>query len=66
MELGEPENVELRLDDDGVKRWYLSTREGWQVCGVDDGRKLIMSAHLYEAGTTLTLVEPINDAKDGY
>lgn len=57
-EWSEPENVELRLDDDGVKRWYLGTREGWQRCG-HEGRTLEMFADHYAVGTKITLEEPI-------
>jgi hypothetical protein len=54
----EPENVELRLDDDGVKRWYTSTRDGWQLCG-HGGVTLELSAKHFNTGTRITLEEPI-------
>ena len=59
-ELSEPENLEVRRDDDGVKRFWLSTREGWQHAG-HEGRTLEMNADHYNVGTTITLVEPIED-----
>ena len=56
--LGALENVELRLDDDGVKRWWIGTRDGWQHVG-HKGLTLELSAAHFEVGTTITLVEPI-------
>lgn len=58
IEWAEPENVELRLDEDGVKRWYLGTRDGWQHCG-RDGLTLELSAAHFAVGTKITLEEPI-------
>lgn len=59
---GEPETVELRLCDDGVRRWHLATREGWQVTGLDDGTTLMLTADHFTIGTKITLCEPIETA----
>ena len=58
-ELAEPENLEVRRDDTGVLRWWMATREGWELVGVKDGREIVMRADTYAEGTRLTLVEPI-------
>lgn len=55
------ENVELRLDDDGVKRWWMGTREGWQPVG-HGGVILELRAEHFKAGTKITLEEPIEGA----
>lgn len=60
VEWSEPENIELVLDEDGVKRWMLSTREGEQQAG-HDGLVLEMCAEHYKAGTKLCLEEPLED-----
>ena len=54
-----PENVELRMDSDGIKRWWISTREGWEHAG-HDGLVLELSSEHFEVGTLITLEEPIN------
>lgn len=58
VEIGPPENVELRLDDDGVKRWWISTRDGWQHAG-HKGRVLELDADHFNVGTKIELVEPL-------
>ncbi|WP_319568357.1 hypothetical protein [Cohaesibacter marisflavi] len=60
VEWSEPENLELVLDEDGVKRWMLSTRDG-QVRVGHDGLVLEMRAEHYKAGTKLCLEEPLED-----
>ncbi len=52
------EKVELRLDEDGVKRWWMGTREGWQHVG-HDGLVLELLAEHFNVGTKITLEEPI-------
>ena len=64
VEWSEPENVELVLDEDGVKRWMLSTRDG-QVRVGRDGCILEMRAEHYKAGTKICLEEPLEDLHDG-
>ena len=56
----EPETVELRLDDSGNKKWYLSTRDGLTEAGVD-GTELIMKAEHFNIGTTIVLEEPLDE-----
>lgn len=58
VEFAAPENVELRLDEDGVKRWYIGTMDGWQHCG-HGGLTLELSAEHFNVGTKITLEEPI-------
>lgn len=54
----EPENVELRLDEHGNKKWYLSTRDGWVECG-HKGLVLELSTDHFNVGTKIELKEPI-------
>lgn len=54
----QPEIVELRLDDDGVKRWWGSTRDGWELFG-KAGLELSLSAEHFNVGTEITLNEPM-------
>lgn len=54
----QPENVELRLDEYGNKKWYLSTRDGWQECG-HDGLILELSVEHFSVGTKIELTEPV-------
>jgi hypothetical protein len=51
------EQVELREDDDGVKRWFISTRDGWELVG--DGSTLTLLAEHFKAGTKIELEEPV-------
>ena len=64
VEWCEPEKVELRLDEDGIKRWYLSTREGWQRVGRQEGRELLLNTAFYKLGTRFMLVEPREDQEE--
>ena len=59
---GEPETLELRMCEDGSPRWHLSTREGWQVTGLNDGAVLSLDASHCAVGTKITLAEPIKSA----
>lgn len=59
---GEPETVELRMCEDGKLRWHLSTREGWQVTGLEDGSNLSLDAAQFAVGTKISLSEPITTA----
>lgn len=59
---GQAETVELRQCDDGRVRWHLSTRDGWQVCGLDDGILLALDVAHFAVGTKITLSEPITSA----
>lgn len=52
---GEPEQVEVRLDDEGRPSFFFSTRDGWE----DLGPKLRMAADSYAIGTKITLREPL-------
>ncbi|WP_156429018.1 hypothetical protein [Paracoccus aminovorans] len=52
---GEPERVEVRLDDDGRPSFFSSTRDGW----ADLGPELRMAADAYAIGTEITLREPL-------
>lgn len=45
----QPENVELRLDEYGNKKWYLATRDGWQECG-HNGLVLELSVEHFSLG----------------
>ncbi len=58
-EFSEPENLQVRRDDSGVLRWWMSTREGWELVGVKDGREIAMRADTYAEGTRLVLTEPM-------
>lgn len=53
----EPQTVELRLDDGGNKKWFLSTREGLIEAGIE-GTELIMRVESFNIGTTIILQEP--------
>jgi hypothetical protein len=55
---GEPEVVTLELDDDGNRRWLLSTREGLQEIG--EGGVLQLDRDHFAVGTRITLEEPIS------
>lgn len=52
---GEPERVEVRLDDDGKPSFWFSGRDGWE----DLGPELRMAADTYAVGTEITLREPL-------
>lgn len=52
---GEPERVEVRLDDDGRPAFFFSSREGWENLGPE----LRMAADTYAIGTKITLWEPL-------
>jgi len=51
---GEVEVVELGLDHNGKKHWYIQTREGWDEVGLDDGT-LVLSMDHYAVGTRIEL-----------
>lgn len=52
---GEPEQVEVRLDDDGKPAFFFSSRDGWENLGPE----ICMSADTYAIGTKITLREPL-------
>lgn len=52
---GEPERVEVRLNDEGGKEFFVSTRDGCESLGVE----IHMLAEHYAAGTCITLEEPL-------
>jgi hypothetical protein len=54
---GEPEIVELGLDDAGNRQWYVSTREGFEETG-ENGVLMLDERH-FAIGTRLTLQEPL-------
>ena len=54
---GEPEVVELGLDHDGNRQWFLATREGFEEVG-DDGVLQLDRQH-FQVGTRITLQEPL-------
>lgn len=56
-QFGEPEIVELGIDDKGNRQWYMATREGWEEIG-EAGVISLCSGHL-NVGTRITLQEPI-------
>jgi hypothetical protein len=64
MKYYEPETVILRKDDDGKKRWYLSTREGYEGIGEEDYSTLILSTDYFNEGTVISLKEPIEDYQE--
>lgn len=55
-EPGDVETVELGIDHDGKKQWYISTREGWEETGVDN--VLMLDAEHFEVGTKIELTNP--------
>lgn len=55
----DPEQVELRLDEEGHKRWYLSTRDGWVLAG-HNGKTLELSVEHFSIGTRIELKEPVD------
>lgn len=63
-ELGNMEAVELGIDHNGNKQWYMSTREGWEEVG-EDGTLKLSSEH-FEVGTRIELhnVAPEHDPID--
>ncbi|WP_155987325.1 hypothetical protein [Paracoccus pantotrophus] len=52
---GEPEIVEVRLDDDGNPAFFFSSRDGW----VNLGPEIRMAADTYAIGTVITIQEPL-------
>ena len=55
MDYGEPENVEVREEEDGTMAFYVSTRDGWERIGPE----IQMVAMNYEVGTRIVLHEPL-------
>lgn len=55
------ETLEVRRDDSGVLRWWMATRNGWEMVGVDDGQELRARAEHYAEGTRIELTEPLPD-----
>ncbi|MCV0427561.1 MAG: hypothetical protein K5905_19045 [Roseibium sp.] len=53
---GDVEFVELGVDHDGNKQWFISTREGWEETGVDN--VLMLNAEHFEVGTKIELTNP--------
>lgn len=56
---GEPEIVELGIDDDGKRQWYMATREGFQEVG--ENGVLMLDMQHFTVGTRITLQEPLED-----
>lgn len=56
---GEPEIVELGLNEEGNKQWFMATREGFQEVGEDGCLQLDMQH--FTVGTRITLEEPLDD-----
>lgn len=54
---GEPEIVELGLDEKGNRQWYMATREGFEEVGENGVLQLDMEH--FEIGTRITLEEPL-------
>ena len=54
---GEPEIVELGLDDNGNRHWYMATREDFEEVGENGVLQLDMQH--FAIGTRITLEEPI-------
>ena len=52
------EVLSVRRDDTGVLRWWMATREGWELVGLNEGREILMRADTYAEGTRLELEEP--------
>ena len=55
-EPGAVEKVELGVDHDGNKQWYVETRDGWEETGVEN--VLMMDAEHFEVGTKIELTNP--------
>lgn len=55
--ISEPEIIELGIDDNGEKQWYMATREGFEEVGNDDGVLTLDRKH-FNVGTRIELVEP--------
>ena len=60
---GEPEIVELGIDENGNRQWYMATREGFEEVGEDGVLKL--NRQHFEVGTRITLEEPLPPEKKG-
>lgn len=60
---GEPEIVELGLDDDGNRQWYVATREGFEEVGENGVLQLDMQH--FAVGTRITLEEPLPSEAEG-
>ena len=54
----EPEVLQVRRDDSGILRWWMATREGWELVGVDDGQEIQLRADKCAEGARLELTEP--------
>lgn len=63
----EPVTAEVKLCDDGVKRWVQHTRDGEEIVGIDDGTTISLAADTFEVGTKVSYEEPIQQgpASDG-
>lgn len=55
------ERVYVKSDDDGVKRWHVSGREGEETVGHDNGLSIEMAAVNYAEGTIFELQEPVEN-----
>jgi len=57
----EPETVTLKRCADGTSRWHMSTRDGDEVVGDEDGAVLKIHRNTVALGTVVTLTEPMPD-----
>lgn len=58
----QPEVVELKMDGEGNKKWYLFTRDGPVPAG-HSGNTLELSVDHFNVGTRIELLEPIIEEK---
>lgn len=62
---GEPEVIELGIDHNGNRQWFMATREGFQEVG-DIGGTLVLDMMHFAIGTRVTVEEPLPDPNDGF
>jgi hypothetical protein len=55
-EPADTELVELGVDHNGKKQWFMSTREGW--CEVGEKGVLMLDHRHFEVGTKIELTNP--------
>lgn len=60
MTYGHPELMEVRRGEDGLLKFYISTRDGWEEAGFN-GLRVELSVEHFKEGTRIMLYEPLPD-----